>query len=94
MVSDSINMKIPCGALVDSNMNPFGITYPIPSNNDTVVTLLFFLTYLKKIIFLGYSLRFWYLLNPDTNKQLKKEYQKRLKEKTRKKKQFFKNLKT
>ncbi|PKL36848.1 30S ribosomal protein S2 [Candidatus Peregrinibacteria bacterium HGW-Peregrinibacteria-1] len=38
-VQESIKMKIPVVALVDSNADPSGIAYPIPANDDALKSL-------------------------------------------------------
>lgn len=60
-ISECFKMKIPCSGLVDSNMNPFGIVYPILSNNDNLITLLFFIKLIKKIIIISFLERIFNL---------------------------------
>ena len=64
-VADCFTLKIPCAALVDSNMNPFGFSYPLLSNNDNLITLFFFIKFLKKNIILSFfdRLEFLYIKN-------------------------------
>lgn len=41
-VYESILLNIPTSALINSNLNLYGIHYPIPANNESIITINFF----------------------------------------------------
>ena len=52
-VKESIQKNIPVVALVDTNSNPSGIDYPIPSNEDAVSSLKLMMRYICKAVLDG-----------------------------------------
>lgn len=48
-------LRIPIISTVDSNINPIGITYPLPSNDDSIQSQNFFLTLLKQLMFIAFT---------------------------------------
>lgn len=49
-IREAIAMNIPVIALVDTNVNPDGITYPIPANDDAVSSLTMILAHVCKAL--------------------------------------------
>jgi len=49
-VREANKMGIPVVALVDTNVNPEGVTYPIPANDDAVSSLTIMLAYVCKAL--------------------------------------------
>lgn len=49
-IREAISMNIPVIALVDTNVNPDGITYPIPANDDAVSSLTIILAHVCKVL--------------------------------------------
>ncbi len=54
-VKEAKKIGIPIVALVDTNADPIGITYPIPSNDDAIKTIKLMLDYIKKAVNNGKS---------------------------------------
>lgn len=52
-VKDSAKMGIPTIGVVDSNCNPNLITYPVPGNDDSHLSIQFYCEVFKKAILLG-----------------------------------------
>ena len=57
VIAECLKLNIPSASLVDTNQNPFGIAYPIASNNDNLNTILFFCILIKKAILIGFLRR-------------------------------------
>jgi small subunit ribosomal protein S2 len=54
-VNEAKKLNIPVVGLVDTNADPTGIAYPIPSNDDAVKTIQLMLDYVKQAINNGKS---------------------------------------
>jgi small subunit ribosomal protein S2 len=52
-IKEAVNKNIPVIALVDSNINPGDIDYPIPANEDAVSSLKLMLAYVTKAVLEG-----------------------------------------
>lgn len=52
-VAEATKLGIPIIAICDTNANPAGITYPIPSNDDAIKTLQLIASYVKEAIEAG-----------------------------------------
>lgn len=57
-VAECYGAGIPSAALVDTNQSPFGVVYPIPSNNDSTLVLLFHLYLLIRSLRSGLVLNY------------------------------------
>ncbi|KFD55215.1 hypothetical protein M513_03856 [Trichuris suis] len=53
VIAEAAKMAVPVVAVVDSNCNPNLITYPIPGNDDTPITISFYLKLFKLAITRG-----------------------------------------
>lgn len=49
-IREAIAMNIPVIALVDTNVNPTGVTYPIPANDDAISSLTMILAHVCKAL--------------------------------------------
>jgi len=52
-MSEVLNYKIPVIGLLDTNSTDFGLTYPIYSNDDSILLIMFYVKLFLKIIKLG-----------------------------------------
>lgn len=50
VVQEASREKIPVVAIVDSNSNPEGVTYPIPGNDDAVRSITFFVEKIAEVV--------------------------------------------
>lgn len=56
-VAEATKLNIPVVALVDTNVDPSKVTYPVPANDDAVKTIQLVLDYVKQAIEAGKSAR-------------------------------------
>lgn len=52
-VREAVKLGLPIVALVDTNADPTGITYPVPCNDDAIKTLQLVADYMQKAVELG-----------------------------------------
>jgi ribosomal protein S2 len=51
--NEGMSLKLPSVSIIDTNVSSFGITIPIPGNDQSIDSLNYYHSYLSKIIILG-----------------------------------------
>ncbi len=68
-LSEAAKMLIPTIALCDTDIDPSLITYPIPSNDDSVTSIHYFCTLIKQVVLMAKKKR--QEIDNDPNMELK-----------------------